>query len=81
MIGLTVNFTKHCTAYIEASTDAIIVNGNIDRTHACIALRPSGNIQGSINCFGINAGRVVVRRTFKQMICPEGILRKANKWG
>ena len=55
-------------AYIEASTDAIITNVNNDRTHACIALGPPGNIQGSINCFDINTGRVLVRSTVKQMI-------------
>ena len=51
--GLTVNFTKHCTvdvgAYVEASTNAIITNGDNDRTHACITLGPSWNIQGSVN--------------------------------
>ena len=67
MTGLTVNFTKHCTvdvgAYIEASTDAIITNSNNNRTHACIALGPSRNRQGSINCFDIDTGTVVVSRT------------------
>ena len=85
MTGLTVNFSKHCTvdvgAYIEASTDTIITNGNNDITHACIALGPSGNIQGSINCFNLDTGRVVVHRTVKQMICLDRILSKANAWG
>ena len=65
MTGLTVNFTKHCKvdvgAYVEASTDAIITNGNNDRTHAVIALGPSRNRQGSIKCFDLDTGRVVVR--------------------
>ena len=84
MTGLTVNLTKHCTvdvgAYIESSIDAIIANGNNDRTHACITLGPSGNIQGSINCLDLDTGSVVVRMTFKQMICTERLLRKANAW-
>ena len=83
--GLTVNFTKHCTvdvgACVEASIDAIITNGNNDRTHACIALGPSGNRQGSIKCFDLDTVRVVVRRTVKQMICPERLLSKAKVWG
>ena len=70
--GLTVNFTKHCTvdvgAYIEVRTNAITTNGNNDRPHACIILGPSGNRQRSINCFNLDTGRVVVRRTVKQMI-------------
>ena len=85
MTGLTVNITKHCIvnvgAYLEARNDVIITNGNNDRTHACIALGPSGNRQGSINCFKIDTGRFVVLSTVKHMICPEGLLRKANVWG
>ena len=84
MTGLTVDFTKHYTvdvgAYVEASTDAIITNGNNDGTHACIALGTYGNIQGSINCFDLDTGSVVVHRTCKQMIRPERLLRKANVW-
>ena len=68
-------------AYVEASTNAIIKNGNNDITHAYIALGKSGNRQGSINCFNLDTGRVVVRRAFKQIIWPERLLRKANAWG
>ena len=85
MTGLTINFTKHCTldvgAYVEASNDAITTDGNNNRTHACIALGPSGNRHGSINCFNLDTGRVVVSRTVKQMIWPERLLRKADVWG
>ena len=60
MIGLTVNFTKHYTvdvgAYVEASTSAIITNGNNDRTQACISLGPSGNRKGPIKCFDLDTG-------------------------
>ena len=74
MTGLTVDFTKRYTvdvgAYVEASTDAIITNGNNDRTQACIALGTYGNIQGSINYFDLDTVSVVVHRTCKQMIWP-----------
>ena len=70
--GLTVNFTKHCTvdvgAYIEASTNAVITNGNNGRIHACIALGAYGNRQGTVNCFGLDTGWVVVRRIVMHMI-------------
>ena len=83
--GLTVNFTNHCTfdvvACVEASTNAIVTNGNNDRTYACIALPPSRNRQGSINFFDLNIGRFVVLRTVQQMIWPERLLKKANVWG
>ena len=70
--GLNVNLTKHPTvdvgAYVEASTDTIITNGNNDRTHASIALGPYRNRQGSINCSDLDTVWVIVRTTFKQMI-------------
>ena len=82
--GLTVNFTKHCTvdvgAYVEASTDAIIRNGNNDRTRAFIALGPYGNRQGSINCFNLDTDQVVVRSTVKHMVWLDMLLSKANVW-
>ena len=68
-------------AYVEISTDAFITNGNNYRTHACIALGPSGNRQGSIKCFDLYTGRVGLCRTVKYMIWPEKLLRKANTWG
>ena len=62
--GLTVNFKDHCkfdvVGYAEASTDAVITNDNYDRIHACIFLVPSGNRQGSLNCFDLETGKVVV---------------------
>ena len=85
MTGLTVNFTKHCMVdagvYVETSTDAIIANCNNYRRHACIALVPSGNRQSSINCFDLDTGRFVVRRTVKQMMWMDRLLSKANAWG
>ena len=85
MIGLTVNVTKYLKVdvgtYVEASTNAIITNSNNDRTHACIALGPSGNIQGSVNCFDLDTCRVVVHMKVRQMIFPYRLVRKANAWG
>ena len=69
--GLTISFHKHCQfdvgAYVEASEDAMITNSNRDRTHPCIYLGPSGNRQGSHNCFDLNTSAVVVRRSTIQI--------------
>ena len=82
MTGLTVNFTNHCTvdigAYAKSNTNAIITNGNNDKKHACIAMGSSVNRKGY---FDLDTGRVVVLRTFKQMICPYRLLTKAKTWG
>ena len=83
--GLTVNFKDHCKfdvrGYVEASTDAVIMNDKSDRTHACIFVGPSGNRQGSLNCFDLETGKVVVRRSSKQLFWPDRLLKKAEEWG
>ena len=72
------NFKDHCKfdvgVYVEASTDAVIMNNNSDRTHVCIFLGPSGNRQGSLNCFDLETGKVVVQCSPKQL----RLLKKAE---
>ena len=68
-------------AYVEASTDADITNTMADRTHSFLALGPSGNLQGSVKCYDLLTGKVVVRRTIKVLPMPERLLRLANQWG
>ena len=48
-------------AYVEASTDADITNDMKSITHPCISLGPSGNMQGSLKCFDIRTGKVIIR--------------------
>ena len=51
--GMTVNYKRDFWAciggYVEGSTDAIVMNDNMPRTHSCVALGPSGNRQGSVS--------------------------------
>ena len=82
---MIVNFTRDCNvdcgAYVEASTDAIITNNNIEQTHSCIALGISGNRQGSINCFELEPSRFLVQTTVKQIPWTDRILKVYNQWG
>ena len=41
-------------AYVEASTNANITNDMKSRTHPCVGIGPSGNMQGLLKCFDIN---------------------------
>ena len=74
--GLTVDYKRDCKAvvgaYVEASIDAEITNENVERRQSCIYLGPSSNRQGSIKCFVIDTGAVVVRRilTFYHIPTP-----------
>ena len=61
--------------------DAIVTNDNTPHTHSCILLGPSGNQQGSVKCFDLETGKVVVRITINQIPWPEKMIKKASAWG
>ena len=73
------DFTKHCRvrfgAYVEAHDDPDVSNTLRDRTTACIALGPTGNLQGSIACFDLTTGRVIKRRTVTPLPMPDRIIK------
>ena len=85
VLGKKLDLKKDCRvpfgSYVEASTDAVITNDMSDRTHACIALGPSGNLQGSIKCFDLLTGQVVRRRSFTPMPLAANVLKLVNRWG
>ena len=65
---LTIDYKQDCKAvvgaYMEASIDPDITNKKLEHRENCIYLGPSGNIQGSIECFIIDTEAVVVRKIF-----------------
>jgi hypothetical protein len=67
-------------AYIEATVDADITNGEEERTQSCISLGPSGNMQGSLKCFDLKTGKVVIRRRVEQLPFPNRMLKKVIEW-
>ena len=83
--GLTVDYKRDCKAvvgaYVEASIDADITNENVERRQSCVYLGPSGNRQGSIKCFVIDTGAVVIRRIFDVLPYPDAILKKSRTLG
>ena len=83
--GRGVDYNKDCRAdlgaYIQASTDKVVTNDNTPRTHGCIALGPSRNRQGSLKCFDLETGKLVVRRIAKQIPWPDRMLKIASEWG
>ena len=83
--GLKIDVAKDCKvqfgSYIEASTDADITNTMVERTESCLALGPAGNLQGSVKCFSLLTGKLLIRRTVKTLPIPDRILKLINKWG
>ena len=51
------------------------------RTHSCITLGPSRNLQGSVKCFDLLTGKLIIQRTVKTVPYPYRIIRLANSWG
>ena len=80
--GMKLDFKRHCRArfgaYVEASYDDDITNTLKDRTHSCIALGPTGNIQGSMKCFDLKTGRVVKCRTITVLPMPDRIIKQVQ---
>ena len=80
----SVSYEKNCKAefgsYVEASTNAMVTNRQIPRRHDCIALGPSGNIQGPLKCFDLKTGSVLTRRIFDVLPMPDRIAKQVNDW-
>ena len=51
------------------------------RTHAGIALRPTGNLQGSVKFYRINTGGVLKRRSFTPTPMPDQVIKRVNAIG
>ena len=66
---------------MEAHPDKIITNDNTLCTHSCIAMGPSGNRQGSLKCFDLETGKMVIRRVADQMPWPDSMIKTASAWG
>ncbi len=83
--GLRMDYRKHCRvrwgAYVEASQDPDITNTMNDRTVPCIALGPTGNIQGSVSCYNLQTKQVVTRRTIQPLPMPDRVIRRVVKLG
>ena len=63
--GREMDYTKHCKsifgAYVESSKYDVVSNNTKPRTHECITLVPSGNIQGLENVIDTLTSRVLKR--------------------
>ncbi len=51
------------------------------RTHKCIALGLSGNLQGSVKFYCLTTGRVLKRQSFTPMPMPDRVIKRVNAIG
>ena len=67
VMGRWIDFNKHCKAQLgshtEAHEDRVVTNTHNPRTFHGIYLGPTGNIQGTLNVFGLKNGVVKKPRT------------------
>ena len=81
----SMNYKKHCRVlpgeYCEVHDEPEPTNSMISRTHECIALGPTGNLQGSVKFFCLNTGRVLKRRNFTVIPMPPKIIKRVNAIG
>ena len=59
----------------------MVTNSQVPRRHDCIALGPSGNIQGSLKCFDLKTGSVATMRIFDVLPMPDRIVKQVNAGG
>ena len=80
--GQKLDMKKDCRAlfgaYVEDSKDAVTTNTMDERTHSCIPLGPSGNLQGSVKCFDLLTGKLIIQRTVKTAPYPHRIIWLTN---
>ncbi len=60
------DFRVRFGVHFKASHDSIITNDITNRTHPCISLGPSGNMQGSLKWFDLLTSKVIICCTFKE---------------
>jgi hypothetical protein len=52
-----------------------------DRTVPCIALGPTGNVQGSVSCFHLETKQLITRHTITPLPMPARVQRRVEKLG
>jgi hypothetical protein len=79
------NYKKHCRVepgtYCEVHDEPTPTNTMAPRTHAAIALGPTGNLQGSVKFYCITTGRILKRRSFTPMLMPDHVIQRVNAIG
>ena len=72
------DYKKHCQvfpgSYCEVHDKPVPTNMMVARTHACIALGPTGNLLGTVKFYCLATGRVLKRRSLTVIPMPDRII-------
>ena len=85
LVHWKLDYKKHCRvlpgSYCEVHDKPVPTNTMVVRTQACIALGPTGNLQGSLKFYCLTTGRVLERCSFTVIPMPDRIIRPVNEIG
>jgi hypothetical protein len=79
-----IDFNKHCRVpfgtYVEAHDDPIVTNDSKPRTTPAIALRPTGNAQGTHKFLSLTTGKKIKRRFWTEYpAVPDSVIKKVEQ--
>jgi hypothetical protein len=78
--GQTVDFNRHCThqfgEYVQTHEEHN--NSMASRTIGALAMRPTGNAQGSFYYFSLSTGRIINRRHATKLPMPEDVIDRVH---
>lgn len=79
--GVTIDATKHCVipfgAYVQTHEQRD--NSISTRTIGAIALRPTGNAQGSHHFLSLQTGRLINRNHWTELPMPVDIIERVHR--
>ncbi len=79
------DYKKHCRmlpgTYCEVHDEPTPTNTMAWQTHECIALGPTGNLQGSVKFYCLMTGRVLKRCSFTPMPMPDWVIKRVDAIG
>ena len=81
--GNHINYSKHCRIefgeYVQTHEEHD--NTMLPRTIGAIALRPTGNAQGSYLFFSLSSGRIIIRNRWTALPTPDDVIERIKTMG
>ncbi len=82
LVRWRMDYKKHChvvpSTYCKVHDEPLLSNMMMARTHEAIAMRPTGNLQGSNMFFCLKTGQILKRHSFMPMPMPDRVIRCVN---
>jgi hypothetical protein len=83
LVRWKLDYKKHCRVlsgcYCKVHDEPVPTNTMVVRTHTCIALGPTGNLQGSVKFYCLTTGRVLKHCSFTVIPMPDRIIPQVNE--